>query len=128
MDNRIYKFRARNANVPRCWIYGYFVIECGKYFIINEDGKFPVIAGSECQFTGLLDKNKVEIYEGDPVSRKGEYSLVKTKHIVKFHNGMFGIDVEVIDSTTGYTFAPLWQFTVNNEIEVIYEKEKNAKK
>ena len=51
------KCRARSANLPRCWVYGYFVVENGTCFIINDKGKFMVIAGTESQYNGLKDRD-----------------------------------------------------------------------
>lgn len=59
------KFRARNVVAPACWIYGYFVVEKDCCYIINDDGKFEVIAGTECQYICLKDDNDKEEYEGD---------------------------------------------------------------
>jgi len=59
------KFKARNAELPRCWVYGYFVKVNGNCAIFNDDREFKVIAGSKCQFTGFYDDLGHEIYDKD---------------------------------------------------------------
>lgn len=78
------EFRARNANVPVCWIYGYFVIEEGCHYIVNQDGKFQVIANTANQHIGQKDKHGKKIFEGDILAISS-----KNRFVVEFKQGAF---------------------------------------
>lgn len=73
MENRIIKFRGYSLENKK-WIFGLLEIDrngdcCIFYYdSLNDRFSIPVVPESIGEFTGMLDRNEKEIYEGDKVN------------------------------------------------------------
>lgn len=85
------KFRGKTGTIKgNKWVYGYlykvksFLDNSYKYYIKNEHLQdFIVEEETIGQFTGLYDKNDVEIYENMEIDNKYIVSYNKCKYILK---------------------------------------------
>lgn len=131
--NREIKFRVWDGhklhiNVS-AMIFSHKTIDCGTVLVQG----IPLIVRDNCvwtQFTGLLDKNGKEIYEGDIVKwdtywfdidgpdGMGRKPITKYGNVVYFSRG-FWIQSEKHPEGFGWEGEDLWNW---NEIEVIGNK------
>lgn len=89
--SRPIKFRAWDKKNKRLVNFGLFDLDGGIY--LDDDNTFSVDECPIMQFTGVLDKNGKEIYEGDILAGLSGIGMRNGENqVVSFQDGVFGIN------------------------------------